>query len=92
MKSSRIFKYHFYLTDHQGNIRVVASQNGEVEQVNHYYPYGGLMGESIGSDAPTKQDIKTAVGTEYVIGMGSGLIYKYNQCGVFATIPLMIFK
>ena len=33
------------------NIRVVASQNGEVEQVNHYYPYGGLMGESINSDA-----------------------------------------
>ena len=44
-------EYHFYLTDHQGNIRVVANQNGEVEQVNHYYPYGGLMGESTNSDA-----------------------------------------
>ena len=43
-------EYHFYLTDHQGNIRVVANQNGEVEQVNHYYPYGGLMGESTSSD------------------------------------------
>ena len=43
-------EYHFYLTDHQGNIRVVANQNGEVEQVNHYYPYGGLMGESTNSD------------------------------------------
>ena len=39
-----------FLTDHQGNVRVVANQNGEVEQVNHYYPYGGLMGESINSD------------------------------------------
>ena len=39
-------EYHFYITDHQGNVRVVANQNGEVEQVNHYYPYGGLMGES----------------------------------------------
>ena len=44
-------EYHFYITDHQGNIRVVASQNGEVEQVNHYYPYGGLIGESTSSDA-----------------------------------------
>lgn len=43
-----IAEYHFYITGHQGNIRVVASQNGEVEQVNHYYPYGG---ESTGSDA-----------------------------------------
>ncbi|MBR1656539.1 MAG: hypothetical protein IJ698_09040, partial [Prevotella sp.] len=43
-------EYHFYLTDHQGNIRVVANQNGEVEQVNHYYPYGGLMGESTNSE------------------------------------------
>lgn len=44
-------EYHFYITDHQGNIRVVANQNGEVEQMNHYYPYGGLMGESTNSDA-----------------------------------------
>ena len=43
-------EYHFYITDHQGNVRVVANQNGEVEQVNHYYPYGGLMGESTNSD------------------------------------------
>ena len=43
-------QYHFYITDHQGNIRVVANQNGEVEQMNHYYPFGGLMGESINSD------------------------------------------
>ena len=31
-------------------VRIVANQNGEVEQVNHYYPYGGLMGESTSSD------------------------------------------
>ncbi len=46
-----IAEYHFYITGHQGNIRVVANQNGELEQMNHYYPYGGLMGESTGSDA-----------------------------------------
>lgn len=38
--------YHYYLKDHQGNNRVVLHQNGTtVEQVNHYYPFGGLFGE-----------------------------------------------
>ena len=27
------------------------TKSSEVEQVNHYYPYGGLMGESTNSDA-----------------------------------------
>jgi len=38
--------YHYYLKDHQGNNRVVINQSGTVEQVNHYYPFGGLIGES----------------------------------------------
>lgn len=37
--------YHYYLKDHLGNNRVVIDQNGSVEQVNHYYPFGGLFGE-----------------------------------------------
>jgi len=37
--------YHYYLKDHQGNNRVVINQAGTVEQVNHYYPFGGLFGE-----------------------------------------------
>ena len=39
--------YHYYLRDHQGNNRVVADQYGTVEEVNHYYPYGGLFGEGV---------------------------------------------
>ena len=42
--------YHYYLQDHLGNNCVVANESGTVEQVNHYYPYGGLMGESTGGD------------------------------------------
>lgn len=38
--------YHYYVKDHLGNNRVVLSENGAIEQVNHYYPFGGLMGES----------------------------------------------
>ena len=43
--------YHFYIQDHLGNNRVVAKANGTVEQINHYYPYGGLMADiCTGSD------------------------------------------
>lgn len=35
--------YHYYLKDHQGNNRVVINQAGTVEQINHYYPFGGLF-------------------------------------------------
>ena len=42
--------YHFYLKDHLGNNRVVANASGQAEQVNHYYPYGGLMAESTCGD------------------------------------------
>ena len=38
--------YHYYLRDHLGNIRVVMGQTGAVEQVSHYYAFGGLMRES----------------------------------------------
>jgi len=41
--------YHFYLQDHLGNNRVVVSPAGTAEQINHYYPFGGLFGESTGN-------------------------------------------
>ena len=31
-------------------------------------------------------------GNELVFGMRNGIIYKYNKNGVFATIPISIFK
>lgn len=41
-------EYHYYLKDHLGNNRVVVNIDGTVEQVNHYYPFGGLFGDSTG--------------------------------------------
>lgn len=35
--------YHYFLQDHQGNNRVVVNQNGTVEEVNYYYPFGGIF-------------------------------------------------
>ena len=39
-------KYHYYLTDHQGNNRMVVNASGTVEEVNHYYPFGGVFANS----------------------------------------------
>ena len=36
-------KYHYYLKDHQGNNRVVVNSSGNVEETNHYYPFGGVF-------------------------------------------------
>ena len=43
-------QYHYYLQDHLGNNRVVVKQDGTIEQVTHYYPFGGLFGESTDGD------------------------------------------
>ncbi len=36
---------HYYEKDHLGSIRMVVNENGTIEQVNHYYPFGGVYGD-----------------------------------------------
>lgn len=43
--------YHYFVKDHLGSNRVVVTDKGLVEQVNHYYPFGGLMAESTSQEA-----------------------------------------
>ncbi len=50
-------KYHYYLQDHQGNNRVVVDQNGNVEETNNYYPFGGVFA-STGNIQPYKYNGK----------------------------------
>ena len=39
-------RMHYYVKDYQGNVRQVTDADGNVEQDNHYYPYGMLMAET----------------------------------------------
>ena len=55
--------YHFFVTDYQGNVRVVVKENGTVEQVNHYDPYGNSL--SIGSSALTGDNPYKYAGNEW---------------------------
>ena len=50
-------KYHYYLKDHQGNNRVVVDPNGNVEETNHYYPFGGVFANT-GNAQPYKYNGK----------------------------------
>ena len=34
--------FHYHITDHQGNVRLVVNGNGIVVEANHFYPFGGL--------------------------------------------------
>lgn len=43
-------KYFFYLTDHLGNNRVVADEDGNIVETNHYYPFGQTFAESTSQD------------------------------------------
>ncbi len=36
--------YHWWLTDHLGNVRVVSDSLGTISQTNHYAPYGDEIG------------------------------------------------
>ena len=49
--------YHYFLRDYQGNNRVVICPNGTVEEVNHYYPFGGVFA-STSSAQPYKYNGK----------------------------------
>ncbi|MDO4819664.1 MAG: hypothetical protein Q3994_04715 [Prevotella sp.] len=36
---------HYYIKDHLGSNRIVADENGNIEQKTHYYAYGGIIGD-----------------------------------------------
>ena len=37
--------WHYYISDYMGNNRMVVNSDGTIEQVTHYYPYGGVIGD-----------------------------------------------
>ncbi len=37
--------WHYYIQDYMGNNRMVVNRNDTTEQVTHYYPYGGVIGD-----------------------------------------------
>lgn len=46
-------KFHYYTKDHLGNNRAVVSESGTIEQLTHYYPFGGVI-----TDISTNQSLQ----------------------------------
>ena len=85
--------YYFYLTDHLGNNRVIASSSGSIVQSNHYYPFGMSFTEgSATSHQPYKYN-----GKELDTERGLNL-YDYSArymdpaLGRFSTVDPMAEK
>ncbi|WP_024996742.1 RHS repeat-associated core domain-containing protein, partial [Bacteroides graminisolvens] len=85
--------YYFYLTDHLGNNRVIASSSGSIVQSNHYYPFGMSFAEgSATSQQPYKYN-----GKELDTERGLNL-YDYSArlmdpaLGRFSTVDPMAEK
>ena len=80
-----------------GSVRPVSKRRGKIDF--HSHPSGrqeilvnGQMKGAHWIQPPSAQDISTAKGTEYVIGVGYDLIYRYDKDGINAIFPSMIFK
>ena len=80
-----------------GSVRPVSKRRGKIDF--HSHPSGrqeilvnGQMKGAHWIQPPSAQDISTAKVTEYVIGVGYGLIYRYDKDGINAIFPSMIFK
>ena len=78
---------YYYLKDYQGNNRVVLNQNGVVQQVNHYYPYGSLMGEGFNaSSQPYRYGGKELVTLEGLNLSDFGARWLDSPSGTFTTM------
>ena len=78
---------YYYLKDNQGNNCVVLNQNGVVQQINHYYPYGSLMGEGYNvSSQPYRYGGKELVTLEGLNLSDFGARWLDSPNGTFTTM------
>lgn len=78
--------YHFYVQDHQGNNRLVLSASGGVEEVNSYYPYGGLMSMSTASTQRFKYNGKELNQHSYMMWYDYGTRQSAPLLGRFTSM------
>ena len=85
--------YFYYLKDHLGNNRVLVSPAGTATQINHYYPFGGLFGESTGGTSQRfKYNGKEFDRTHGLDWYDYGARHMSPDVGRFTTIDPMAEK
>ena len=87
--------YYYYLNDHLGNTRVVASGTGTVLQKNEYYPFGMPMAETANADQdkqPYKYNGKEFERKDGLNWMDYGARHYDASLGRFMTMDPMAEK
>ena len=78
--------FHYHIIDYQGSIRAVIDENGTLEEINHYYPYGGLMGAATMGVQPHKYGAKE-------LDRENGLdLYDSHARQLDSTVPHFIMQ
>ena len=76
--------FHYFTQDHLGNNRTVTSEDGTVEQITHYYPFGGTFNDA-GLNASLQQYKYNGKELDRVAGLNT---YDYGARQYFSALPV----
>ena len=75
--------FHYYTQDHLGNNRVVTKEDGTVEQIVHYYPFGGTFNDA-GLNTGLQQYKYNGKELDRIAGLNT---YDYGARQYFSPMP-----
>lgn len=75
--------FHYFTQDHLGNNRVVTKEDGTIEQIVHYYPFGGTFND-VGVNASLQQYKYNGKELDRVAGLNT---YDYGARQYFSALP-----
>lgn len=75
--------FHYFTQDHLGNNRVVTKEDGTIEQIVHYYPFGGTFND-VGLNASLQQYKYNGKELDRVAGLNT---YDYGARQYFSALP-----
>ena len=76
--------FHYFTQDHLGNKRVVTNEDGTVEQIVHYYPFGGTFND-VGLNAGLQQYKYNGKELDRTAGLNT---YDYGARQYFPSLPI----
>ena len=76
--------FHYYTQDHLGNNRIVMNEDGTVEQITHYYPFGGTFNDA-GLNAGLQHYKYNGKELDRIGGLNT---YDYGARQYFSALPV----
>ena len=76
--------FHYFTQDHLGNNRIVTDEDGTVEQITHYYTFGGTFNDA-GLNAGLQQYKYNGKELDRIAGLNT---YDYGARQYFPSLPM----